>query len=617
MSYTLPMSQVEVRIDFDPEEVRARYGAELVKRAATGAPRADRKPPAVQLDAADPWTPYVERPAVSEEVEAVIIGGGFGGLLAAARLKEEGVDSLRIVEAGGDFGGTWYWNRYPGSQCDIEGYIYLPLLEETGYMPSTRYPLAQEIFEHSQRIGRHFGLYEGALFHTAATRAVWDGDSQRWLVTTDRGDELRTRFLVRSNGALGAAPTLPAVEGLETFPGRIFHSSRWDYAYTGGSPTEPMTNLHDKTVVVVGSGASAVQVVKAVADQARQVFVVQRTPGPVFGYRRDTATDPEWYSSQVAGWQQRRMRNFDLNTSFRYQDDDLVGDQFVEMFRALGTADNVVDDVSSIDPREVGQVMEIADLAFSHRFRQLVDSVVQDPETAERLKPWYGLLCKRMTYNDGFLESFNRPNVSLIDAPVVGIESVNGSTVTAAGERFDADCIVFATGFDTSTSSEARAGITVLGRDGRSLSEHNSPGLRSQHGIMTDRFPNLFTSGLNQTAVALNFTSMLDVQARHIAAIVGHARANGYAEVEPTEDAVEAWSKTVAEAGLPFRPYFERCVPGYYNGYGNLDQGVFTGQAFVPGTATYADILEEARADGRFSGLEFRLASLEAEFSAS
>lgn len=330
------------------------------------------------------------REAVQEECEVLIIGGGSSGV--------------------------WYWNRYPNAQCDIEVYVYFPLLEETGYMPSSKYPPATEIYEYARIIGQHFHLYDRALFHTAATTATWDEGDQRWIVATDRGDEIRARYLIRSSGALGT-PVFPNVPGIDTFPGRIFHSSRWDYDHTGGSQFEPLVNLRDKKVAVVGSGASAVQVVTALAGQVEHLYVVQRTPGPAVGEHDVTPTDPEQWRDQPEGWQRERMLNYDANTSGHPQPVDLVQDQFSKFFSANATANNIVEDLSRVPAEDVMAVRELADMKIMEHVRSACDEIVQDPATADQLKPWYGFGCKRVTFDDGYLAAFNREDVTLIDAP--------------------------------------------------------------------------------------------------------------------------------------------------------------------------------------------------------
>ncbi len=202
----------------------------------------------------DPYVePGFERDPVVEETEVVIVGGGFAGMLTAVNLIKNGVTDFLIVDKAGDFGGTWYWNRYPGCMCDVESCTYLPLLEETGYMPAEKYASAPEIFAYCQLIGRQFELYPHALFQTEISTATWDERSLRWKVTTSRGDQLSARFFVTAGGILHKAK-LPGIPGIEDFKGRTFHTSRWDYSYTGGSSREPMENLRGKRVGIVGHG---------------------------------------------------------------------------------------------------------------------------------------------------------------------------------------------------------------------------------------------------------------------------------------------------------------------------------------------------------------------------
>src|SRR5262245_6165622 len=228
----------------DREALRARYRAERDKRVRPDGNAQYLEPKgryAHFLD--DPYVEVVEREPLFDEVTVAVIGGGFAGLCTGARLREAGVEDVRIIEGGGDVGGAWYWNRYPGAMCDTAAMIYLPLLEETGHMPTQKYTMAAEIFGHAQRIARHFGLYENALFSTEVTALDWDEAASRWVIHTDRGDEMRARFVAMGTGPLHR-PKLPGVPGIETFAGHAFHTSRWDYDYTGGdSAGTPLDKL--------------------------------------------------------------------------------------------------------------------------------------------------------------------------------------------------------------------------------------------------------------------------------------------------------------------------------------------------------------------------------------
>ena len=370
----------------------------------------------------DPYVkPGLMRPALEEELDVLVVGGGFGGLLAATRLQKAGITNIRIVEKAGDFGGTWYWNRYPGAQCDIESYMYLPLLEETGYIPKERYSFAPEIQEHAQRIGKHFHLYERACFQTQIKEARWDEKASRWTVTTDRGDFFETRFIVMSSGPLNR-PKLPAIPGIENFKGHTFHTSRWDYDYTGGDTTGGLHKLHDKRVGIIGTGATAIQCIPHLGEHAKQLYVFQRTPSSV-DVRGNAPTDPEWVKRLKPGWQQRRNYNFTSVLTGAFVEEDLVGDSWTSLFKLLG---NLVEgkDRSSLADHDMAALGEIVDFQKMNEVRDRVATIVKDPATAEALKPWYGQWCKRPTFNDEYLPTFNRPNVKLVDTKGKGVDRV-------------------------------------------------------------------------------------------------------------------------------------------------------------------------------------------------
>jgi cation diffusion facilitator CzcD-associated flavoprotein CzcO len=390
---------------FDPDALRDRYRAERDKRI-----RADGNEQYLQIagrfaDFGD--DPYIEAPIqrapLTDEVEVVVIGGGFGGLLAGARLREAGVKSLRMIEAAGDFGGTWYWNRYPGAACDIESLVYLPLLEETGFIPEMRYTKAPEIFEHSKRIARHFNLYEDACFQTSVKDLSWDEAAQRWIITTNQGDAMRARFVVMSNGPLNK-PKLPGIPGIETFKGHAFHTSRWDYEDTGGSVLGGLDRIGDKRIGIIGTGATAVQCVPHLADGAGQLYVFQRTPSAV-NVRNDQPIDADWVRSLPPGWQNHRMDNFNLLLSGGYAEEDLVNDGWTEAFRELVFIARK-EGAAGLSPEKLAELMELADFATMERIRARAEAVVNDPATAEALKPWYRQFCKRPCFHDEYLQAF-------------------------------------------------------------------------------------------------------------------------------------------------------------------------------------------------------------------
>ena len=357
----------------------------------------------------DPYTPRAERPARRDHVTMTFVGGGFAGLVTAARLKDAGVDDVRIVEKGGGFGGTWYWNRYPGAQCDTASMIYLPLLEETGYMPSERYAHAPEIREHCDRIASRYGLHESALFHTEVTDLEWDAGSARWIVRTSRGDEFTSQFVGIGTGPLHVAK-LPGIPGIETFAGHSFHTSRWDYAYTGGDPDgAPLDRLADKRVAIIGTGATAVQCVPHLARACQELFVVQRTPSSV-DVRANQPIDPGWFAGVATpGWQDRWLANFVANMSAAESPaEDLVNDGWTDLAKRI-RGRLAAPRAAAASFEDLLADFENADFEKMSEIRARVDAIVEDRDTADRLKAWYRQLCKRPCFHDEYLAAFNRP----------------------------------------------------------------------------------------------------------------------------------------------------------------------------------------------------------------
>ncbi|MGE0824388.1 MAG: flavin-containing monooxygenase [Candidatus Binatia bacterium] len=587
-------------LGFDPAELRKKYAEERNRRI-----RADANNQYQEITGKfahyndDPYVdPGFTRPALQEDLDVVIVGGGFGGLLAAARLQKVGVTNIRIIEKAGDFGGTWYWNRYPGAQCDIESYVYLPLLEETGYIPKEKYSFAPEIFEHAQRIGKHFNLYEKACFQTQIKEARWHEETGRWTVTTDRDDVFTARFVIMSSGPLNR-PKLPAISGIEKFKGHTFHTSRWDYNYTGGDTTGGMTKLADKRVAIIGTGATAIQSVPRVATYAKQLYVFQRTPSSV-DERGNKPTDPEWVKTLEPGWQDYRNRNFNAILSGIPVEEDLVGDGWTTLFKNLA---NLLSgkEQSQLSDEAMAALSEIADFQRMNDIRARAESVVKDSQTAEALKPWYGQWCKRPTFNDEYLPCFNQPNVKLVDTEGKGVDAVTENAVVVDGVEYEVDCIIFATGFEVGTAYTRRSECEVYGRNGVALSDHWAKGMRTFHGLLSCGFPNLFHMGLTQTGLAPNFTYMLNGQANHIAHLVTELQKRGAKGMEPTPEAEDAWVKLVTSPTF-MTVYQDVCTPGYYNGEGKNEGQGFLAQ-YPEGAVKFYDMLEQWREEGKMEGL--------------
>ena len=592
-------------LGFDPEALRQKYRVERDRRI-----RADGTAQYVEttgefaqyLD--DPYAdPDFTREPIVEAVEVVIAGGGFGGLLTAARLKEAGVDDFRIIERAGDFGGTWYWNRYPGAACDTEAYIYMPLLEETGYIPTEKYAKAPELYEHCRRIGRHFDLYPRAVFQTAIQEIRWDDAADRWTVTTDRDDTFTARFVVMAGGTTLGRPKLPGVPGVGTFKGHAFHTSRWDYDYTGGDSSGGMTGLKNKRVGVIGTGATAVQCVPHLGEWARELYVFQRTPSSV-DVRADRPTDPEWAASLRPGWHKERMDNFSTIISGGDFEVDLVNDGWTDLIgnillsaRRRAKAGEVVEDPEAL--------VQLADYQKMEQVRARVDAVVKDRATAEALKPWYNQFCKRPCFHDDYLPTFNRPNVHLVDTNGKGVERLTETGVVVEGREYELDCLIYATGFEVGVDYLRSTGFEVYGRGGQSLTGKWKDGAATLHSIVTRGFPNAFVLSTLQSGQSANFQHILDEKAKHIAHIIAQARERGIKTLEPTAEAEQDWVNTIVKLAVGRKPFLQECTPGYYNNEGGeLDMRVARNNQYWRGPIAFIRLLDRWRADGTMPGLE-------------
>ncbi|MFE1983677.1 flavin-containing monooxygenase [Streptomyces mirabilis] len=555
---------------------------------------------------ADPYTPVVPRPPISQDIDVAILGGGLSGLITAARVKQAGVTGFRVIELGGDFGGAWYWNRYPGIQCDTDCYCYLPMLEEVGYIPKQKYSFGDEVFEHCQRIGKHFGLYDHAIFSTLIRSVVWDESIRRWRIGTNRGDDIRARFVVMCQGPFNR-PKLPGIPGIRDFRGHTFHTARWDYAYTGGDMSGGLDKLADKRVAVIGTGASGVQVVPHLARSARHLYVFQRTPSYI-DERGDVPTDPEWVKTLEPGWQKERQRNFHTAAfeAFAPGQLDLVCDGWTEVSRNLAAHLDATDGWAALaDLEKFMELREIQDYRAMQRLRDRVDTVVEDERTARALKPYYRFLCKRPCFNDAYLPTFNRPNVTLVDvSDTKGVERITENGIIAHGVEHEVDCVIFASGFEITTDLDRRLGIRPFaGRDGLSLYDHWAKGYRTLHGVMSHGFPNQFFTGFLQGGVTASTTAMFEQQARHIAYIIKETLARGASTVEPTEEAQDQWCATVRETAVDNTNFQRECTPGYYNNEGEQQIRSHLGEPYWPGFYALEDLLQAWRDTGEMRGL--------------
>jgi cation diffusion facilitator CzcD-associated flavoprotein CzcO len=554
----------------------------------------------------DPYTPRTERAPVTDHVKFAFVGGGFAGLCVGARLAEAGITDFRIIEKGGDFGGTWYWNRYPGAQCDTASIIYLPLLEETGHMPTEKYAHAPEILGQAQRIGTTFGLYEKALFHTEVKDMAWDESAKFWTITTDRGDRFTADFVAAGTGPLHV-PKLPGIPGIDTFKGHSFHTSRWDYDYTGGDTNgAPLEKLRDKRVAIIGTGATSVQAVPHLARACGTLYVVQRTPSSV-DVRANAPIDKDWFADiATPGWQKRWLENFVGNTGMGGAAEDLVQDGWTDLSKRIRSRIMALPP-TEMTPANMLAAYEDADYEKMEEIRNRAAAIVADPETGEKLKAWYRQLCKRPCFHDAYLQAFNEPGTHLVDTDGQGVERITEKGFVVAGKEYEVDCIIFASGFEVGTDHTRRAGFDMTGVGGVKLSEAWAEGMRTFQGIQVHGFPNAFIVQFAQAAnFVVNVPHNWTETGSTIAAIVRHAIDGGYTTVEAAAGAQKAWVELLLTSpgmmiGGP------DCTPGYYNNEGAAARPEARYNVGYPaGALAFFKHIDKWRSSGAFEGVEFR-----------
>ena len=621
-------------LGFNPDELRQKYRLERDKRV-----RVDGNDQ--YLEVKGDFSYFVEDPYIDEEISrdslektfhTVIIGGGFGGVLSGARLREQGIDDFRIIEKGGDFGGTWYWNRYPGASCDIESYIYFPLLEETSFIPKRKYTDAAETLDYFKVLSDKFSLKENALFQTEVNEVKWISDEKLWFIKTNRQDSIKARYVIHANGFLNR-PKLPAMKGINDYQGHTFHTSRWDYAYTGGNSNGNLNNLRDKKVAIIGTGATAVQCVPHLAAGAKKLYVFQRTPSSI-DERNNSNTDIDWFNSQKSGWQKERKENFEGFLTGNFTDKDLVNDGWTEIFRTIlgglikngpsklvllswvltapfyktfykvGLRTYIRNKFMNFVTREdINKKVEIVDFQKMEKVRARADALVNDPKTAESLKPYYRQLCKRPCFHDEYLQAFNNDNVELIDTDGQGVKELSAEGIIHDGKEYKVDCIIFASGFEVGTDYSRRCGYQVSGIDGMTLSEKWKDGLATFHGIHSKGFPNSFFYGPGQGPMTANFTHSLDEQSAHVAYILKQLDKKNMKYVEASEEAESDWINTIISKARNMQSFQEACTPGYYNNEGKPNTNP-ANNTYGGGALEYFKLLKDWRKNNKLQGLK-------------
>jgi cation diffusion facilitator CzcD-associated flavoprotein CzcO len=587
-------------VAFDVEALRKKYAFERDRRL-----RPDGIAQYVEMAgpfagfANDPWgDPDFTRDPLTDDVDVAVVGAGFGGLLIGARLRELGVQNVRLIDKAADVGGTWYWNRYPGIACDVESYVYMPLLEELGYIPTEKYAKGPEIYEHCRNIARHYNLYRDICLQTEVTEIRWEPRLSRWIISTNHGDAMRARFVAMANGYL-QKPKLPGIKGISDYQGHAFHTSRWDYDYTGAD----LARMSEKRVGIIGTGATAIQCVPHLARSAGRLLVFQRTPSTV-DVRGNRPTDPAWSATLDAGWQQRRIENFQLLTAGGEADEDLVNDAWTSIVKKLFVMRQTR--IEGMSDEDRLRTVELADFAKMEEIRARVDSIVADRDTAEALKPWYGYFCKRPCFHDDYLQAFNRDNVTLVDTQGKGVERITRAGVVVNGVEHAVDCLIFATGFEVGTAYSRRTGFEVIGRKGLTLTDKWRDGVRTLHGLTVHGFPNCFVLSIAQSGFTVNFPYLLDVQARHTASVIAWGLAKDATELEPTPAAEDAWVQQVVARSAASAQRAKTCTPGYYNREGQANAVTRQGSFFFGTPTEYAAILEASRAGGTPEGFDIR-----------
>ncbi len=590
---------------FDQEAVRAKYLAERDKRLVPG--RTDirdlRHDPDVARYREDPFTPRTDREPVADEVDVAIVGGGMAGLLAGANLRKAGLGRIRIVDQAGGVGGTWYWNRYPGVMCDVESYLYMPMLEELDTIPTERYASGEEIRLHLQALAERFDLVSDALFHTGVIRSVWDDEAARWRIETDRDDAFTARYLVLAVGVLNLLK-IPDIPGMEDFTGHSFHTARWDYDYTGGAPGQPLTELHDKVVGLVGNGATGIQCVPPLADAAKHLYVFQRTPSAI-GVRGNRPTAPDFAAGLEPGWQRDRMDNFQSIMLGRPVETDLVDDGWTHHYAAVHNPPRW----KGMTTEEFLRCAEELDFAIMEEHRHRVDEMVDDPATAEMLKPYYRYLCKRPCWHDQYLPALNRENVTVVDCPA-GWDRVGERGPVIDGRQHEVDCLIYATGFEAEvTPLYRRAGHQIVGRDGITLEEKFQDGAATLFGMMVRGLPNMFVMPApgQQSVVTVNYTQLAVLGGEFIGNAVGALEAVGARSFDVTAEAEERWTGEIVSTHVDASAVMAACTPSRLNNEGdpqsmnprNGNWGRGFGDYFG-----YRDLLAAWRSEGAFEGLD-------------
>ncbi|MBT4688787.1 MAG: NAD(P)/FAD-dependent oxidoreductase [Rhodospirillaceae bacterium] len=500
--------------------------------------------------------PPIEREALDDTCEILVVGAGFAGLILWYKLQAAGFTDVRFCERGGDVGGTWYWNRYPGIACDVESYSYLPLLEEMGYFPTMKFASGFEILEYCQQMAEKYGFYDRCLFHTTVGETTWDQDTGRWTVTTDRGDKMRARYVVLANGIL-TTPRLARIDGMETYQGDAFHTSRWDYN----------VDLKDKRVGIIGTGATAVQAIPELAKIVKELYVFQRTPSSIdVRDQRETTEEEIEVWKQEPGWARARRERLATissgRTALKGNDDFLSGK--VADFKERKEHKTV------LSAEELMAKQLDSNFRIMEQIRARVDETVKDPKTAAALKPYYTYGCKRPAFHDEFLTTFNMPHVTLVDTAPIGVTEINTKGVVHEGTEYPVDVLIYATGFQWMATATFEM---MIGQNGQSLRDKwLAEGTKTFLGLHSEGFPNLLImSGPQGGGGQFNFTRGIEAHTDYVVWMMKTLREQGDGIFDIKKEPENIYAEHCREADTNTRPLRD-CV-SYYNGEGNAEPG--------------------------------------------
>jgi cyclohexanone monooxygenase len=475
-----------------------------------------------------------------ETRDVVVVGAGFAGMYMLYRLRAQGF-SVKVFEQGGDVGGTWYWNRYPGARCDVESMQYSysfseELQQEWNW--SERYAPQPEILNYARHVADRFNLRPHIAFNTRVDRAVFDENGSKWEVTTSDGRTVRASLVVLATGCLSNA-RVPDIKGLSGFKGEVYHTGHWPHEgvdFTG------------KRVGIIGTGSSAIQSVPVIASQAGHLFVFQRTPNFSIPARNAALTAEEREAFRSNYPEIRRFAREDSRNAIYAELPDRGALDDGENTRLAKYEDRWEKGGLTFMLAYNNLLLDQAANDTAANFvRKKIAEIVADPNTARMLQPDnHPIGTKRICVDTDYYATFNRPNVTLVDIRPDGIEEIRNDAVRVAGKDYEIDALVLATGFDAMTGSVAK--IDISGRGGRTLKQKWSEGPKTYLGLMSEGFPNLFIiTGPGSPSVLSNMIVSIEQHVDWIADCLSFMRERGLEVIEATREAEEKWVAHVNE----------------------------------------------------------------------